>query len=207
MSNVNLAGNIPTPTVPPASIALPQSPGAFTLGTGVPPGGAGGGMSPAERAARQVEEQIRDHPTESLYAFDASGQLVYTKTGGQRDIGLNLAEIALLRGTVLTHNHPAGNSLSPADLQVAALGDLAEIRVVTSAARFILRRPASGWDWAYFRDTLEPVLLRQREQTLRDLLLAVNAGSLAEDEAHREYTHEVLLRVARELGLEYRREP
>src|SRR6266853_4929400 len=40
MSNVNLAGNIPTPTVPPASIALPQSPGAFTLGTGVPPGGA-----------------------------------------------------------------------------------------------------------------------------------------------------------------------
>jgi len=38
-SNVNLAGNIPMPTEPPASIDMPQSPGAVTLGTGVPPDG------------------------------------------------------------------------------------------------------------------------------------------------------------------------
>src|ERR1700730_1821577 len=31
ISKVNLAGNIPAPTVPPASIDAPQSPGAFTL--------------------------------------------------------------------------------------------------------------------------------------------------------------------------------
>jgi hypothetical protein len=38
-SNVNLAGNIPAPTVPPASIDAPQSPGALTLAIGVPPDG------------------------------------------------------------------------------------------------------------------------------------------------------------------------
>src|ERR1022692_3187971 len=38
-SNVNLAGNIPDPTVPPASIDTPQSTGSITLAVGVPPDG------------------------------------------------------------------------------------------------------------------------------------------------------------------------
>ena len=112
--------------------------------SGGPSGGGEGGMSPAERVARQLEDQIRHNPSETLYALDASGTVVLTKTGGRQDIALSLLEVARLRDTTLTHNHPAGNAFSRADIQVAAVGDVAEIRVVTPVARFVLRRPASG---------------------------------------------------------------
>ena len=51
------------------------------------------------------------------------------------------------------------------------------------------------------------MLQQQRAAVLRDLLIAVNDGRITEAEANQVYTHEVWTRVARALGLEYRREP
>jgi len=179
-------------------------------GGGTPPAGpprGGSAMPPAERAARQIEERIRHNPTESLYALDAAGAVVFTKAGGQRDIALDLLEVARLRATVLTHNHPGGNALSLDDLQVATIGDLQQIRAVTADWRFIMQRPAGGWDLTFFRRRLAPAYRRHWETVLRELLLAVNDGQLSEEAAAALHLHETWMRVARELGVEYRREP
>jgi hypothetical protein len=143
---------------------------------------------------------------ESLYAFDASGNMVLSKTGGQRDIELSLLEVARLRDTVLTHNHPRGTSFSGDDVQVATVADLVEIRVVTRQWRFSLRRPAAGWDLAFFRRSLDPAYRRHLEEVVHDFLIALIDGTMSEAEADTLYAHEAWTRVAMELGLEYRRE-
>jgi hypothetical protein len=162
--------------------------------------------SPLERIVRAQEDAIRHDPVESLFAFDASGNVVFSKTGGQHDIDLSLLEVARLRDTVLTHNHPAGTSLSRHDVQVAAVGDLAEIRVVTTEWRFILRRPGGGWDLNYFRRLIEPAYDYHWEQVLQELLLAVNDDLIPGADAASLHVHGAWTRVAGELGLEYRRE-
>jgi hypothetical protein len=167
---------------------------------------AGGAYSPLERAVRAQEDLIRHDSVESLYAFDVGGSIVFSKTGGQHDIQVSLLEVARLRDTVLTHNHPNGTSLSRHDLQVAAVGDLAEIRVVTADWRFSLRRPPDGWDLRYFRHLIEPAYHRLWEEVLQELLLAVNDDRIPGADAAALHLHEVWVRIASELGLQYRRE-
>jgi hypothetical protein len=163
-------------------------------------------MDRLERAVRAREDAIRHDAVESLYAFDVDGAVAFSKVGGRHEIDLSLLEIARLQNTVLTHNHPSGQSLSLDDVRVAMVGDLAEVRAVTATWRFIVRRPDRGWDFQMFRQQLEPAYRRFEEQVLRELLLAINDGRMTEGEAQVSHRHEVWIRVGRELGLQYRRE-
>src|SRR5438876_12431967 len=113
-----------------------------------------------ELALRVNEEAIRHAPVESLYAFDASGRLVLVKTGGPREIEATFLEVSRLRDTVLTHNHPGGKSFSLDDVQVAMIGDVAELRVVTADRRFRLQRPTEGWNLEFFKQSVVPAYQR-----------------------------------------------
>jgi hypothetical protein len=177
-----------------------------------PDGGNGGDpptspIDPCERAVRAREDAIRHDDVESLCAFDVAGTTVFSKVGGCHDIDLSLLEIAHLQNALLTHNHPSGLSLSLDDVRVAMVGDLSEIRAVTANWRFILRRPDPGWDFQMFRRQVEPAHRRLEEEVLRELLLAINDGRMTEGQAQVAHRHEVWIRVGRELGLQYWREP
>ncbi|MBI4319416.1 MAG: hypothetical protein HY675_13085 [Chloroflexi bacterium] len=180
--------------------------------------GAGGGHLPAERAIRQIEDQIRRNPAESLHAVDASGRVVLSKLGTQNEVVLDPTDLALLRDTIVTHNHPGGlvylssdprsqgNSFSREDIMAASQADVVEMRAVTPVWRFIVRRPAVGWgDWG--RD-LSPVFSQHRAAVTREFQEAVwVTHTMTQAEAEAQFSHEVWTRVSQELGLDYRREP
>lgn len=186
---------------------------------GTPPATPGGGYSAAEQVIRQIEDRIRRNTTESLHALDQGGNVVFSKQGGQSSVYLSPAEMAQLRGTMMTHNHPSGlsypasdprhggNSFSPDDIGVAASVGAAEIRAVTPVWRFIMREPASGWDEQYWQQVVAPSFVRHEADVRREFFQAIGNGTMTRAEAEALHFHEIWSRVAGELGLDYRREP
>jgi len=167
---------------------------------------------------REAEGLIRRQQTETAFAWDAAGRFVLRKDGARDRISFEDAEIALLRGTIFTHNHPQGlefagddprsygNSFSMQDLRLACYAELAELRVVTPRLRFSLKPPATGWDFAYWLAVMEPIYLRHKAEVSRELREAASSGTMTLAQAIAAHFHSICSRVSTELGLEYRRE-
>jgi len=167
---------------------------------------------------REAEESIRRQQTETAFAWDSEGSLGLRKDGARDRISFEDAEIALLSGTIFTHNHPQGlefaeedprfygNSFSMQDLRLACYAELAELRVVTPRLRFSLKPPATGWNFHYWLTVMEPAYLRHKAEVSRELREASSSGAMTLAQAIATHFHSICSRVAYELGLEYRRE-
>lgn len=95
----------------------------------------------------RIERQIRNLPVEHVYVLDADYNVVFNRTDGRYDrVTLSFAEVAAMRGGILTHNHPGGRSFSPEDVELAHGAELLEVRVVTARRRYSLKPPAGGWE-------------------------------------------------------------
>lgn len=96
----------------------------------------------------EVERAIRDLAVEHAYAFSVDGELLLHRTDdADSKVHFDDEAIALLPGTVLTHNHPGGRSFSETDVTFAMRVGLAEMRVVTARSRYVLRPPDDEWLW------------------------------------------------------------
>lgn len=125
-------------------------------------------------------------------------------------------EAAKAKDATLTHNHPFfyevlgpghvrqanGGSFSMADIAFATDWDVAEMRAVDQFHRHRMIRPAGGWG--------DKNAILARAQVLRDQLESEFNNRYREfpgpGGTHRAWLHEVWSRVAREFGLDYRRE-
>ena len=108
-----------------------------------------------------------------------------------------------MKDAVFTHNHPGGNSFSPEDIYLAAVYDIAEIRVVGKKYRHRLVRPAAGWSEQFWRSTIRPSLRKHQEDVTAELNDAIYKGRMTAEEAEQQYWHEIWSRVAKEIGFIY----
>ncbi|MGL5958902.1 MAG: hypothetical protein ACRCZZ_10020 [Phocaeicola sp.] len=105
-----------------------------------------------------TENEIRKNAKfETAVAFDAEGNVVIDKRGAATSVVFTREECALMKDCILTHNHPRGwrakegtlgrigNSFSKEDVLLAIYNDIAEVRAVTPAYTFSMKRPAEGW--------------------------------------------------------------
>ena len=82
-----------------------------------------------ESELERVEREIRSYAVEHAFAFSADGELLFHRTDETvSQVRFSHAELALLAGAVLTHNHPGGRSFSEADVRFAMRVGLAEMR-------------------------------------------------------------------------------
>lgn len=142
-----------------------------------------------------------------------------SKRGGRDLVMFTAAEMVRLHDTILTHNHPRamayppgdpraqGSSFSEDDVATAAAARVAEVRAVTPTWRFIMRRPPTGWDWDLWQTTIKPAYDRHQQGVRAEFQQAIVARTMTLAEAEARHYHEVWTLVARDLGLDYRREP
>lgn len=173
------------------------------------------GQRQARRQLRVTEQRIRTQPFESAYVYDSNGTLVLQKDGQQYSVTFTDAEIARMKGAVLTHNHPrglaypasdprsVGNSFSLEDLLLAAVANLAEIRAVTPKRRFSLR-PGPGRSWPD-EQVIRAEFVTIYQQVYTQSLQQIRAGALTVEQAEARHLDEVWRIVAKRLGLRYRR--
>ncbi len=187
----------------------------------VTPTGANRSASSQNRAAglrtlatnlRAAEDRIAGLPTEEAHAFAPDGRELLSRTGeavreeGLRGQGTYFKpdELARMRGAVVTHNHPMGNTLSRADVAMAMKHDFAQIRAVTPDRVYVLSVPKTGWGrwdgpqgasatWDYIHARLVPAW--------RDEVLS---GRMSQAEAERNVTEGILRTFADTTGLRYR---
>jgi len=167
---------------------------------------------------REAEDSIRRQSYETAIAWNKQGQQIFRKEGEQYQVVFGDDDLVLLNSAVLTHNHPRGlefpkddkrswgNSFSDADLQLACVAQLSELRVVTPRLRFSLKPSSSGWDEAYWTNLLAPSYLYHEGAVAQESVAAFDSGSLSAEDAESCFFHEVCLRVSRDLGLIYTRE-
>ena len=75
------------------------------------------------------ETAHRTDKVETAFAVDVNGAVVLDKSQGNvKAVSFTADEVAKVRGTVMTHNHPSGRALSADDLTFLKAADLHEIR-------------------------------------------------------------------------------
>lgn len=108
-------------------------------------------LSPVQalNPVQQVEQQIVKADHEIVVIFDAGGREIARFEGGATRTTVRITY--RWRNGTLTHNHPGLPSLSPADLNTCAKGDVRECRAVSvSMGRFVVCRAWKVGRWPYF---------------------------------------------------------
>lgn len=100
------------------------------------------------------EREIRTNRDESLFFYDAAGNVVSRLQGEGGRVIAPKGYVAP-RNAIITHNHPRalgqtgvraiGHSFSYEDLRTAINTDAQEIRAVTPTYTFSVKRPPEGW--------------------------------------------------------------
>ena len=158
----------------------------------------------ALRAARASEDAIRDDTRETVIVLDRIGREVLRRQGSRNVVPIYKSERELLRGATFTHNHPEDSSFSLADIvDIAAWGNVAEMRAAGSAYRYSMRPGPTGWPAAnVIRHAYRQAVPSARSRATR----AYRDGKIGIDQVRVEALHEVWTQVAQELDLVYHRE-
>lgn len=122
---------------------------------------SGATISDAVREKLGIHERASsDRDFEVATIIDPNtGEVVLVKPGTSNQVEFDALEQKLLKGTILTHNHPGGSSFSGADIIFAHDYELAEIRVTSgsgSSFKTVILRPIG-------RDTF-PVMGESRRE-------------------------------------------
>jgi hypothetical protein len=131
---------------------------------------------------------IRDH--EELYAFDANGNQVLYKVGGENFVKISTAEGLLLKGATFTHNHPLdpdGSSFSVDDIRVAQQSGAAEVRAVGGRYTYRMKVPFGASDKTWLVEAIERDIYNAN-------LKAIDNGTMSVAEANAMHYHEVWTR-------------
>ena len=155
----------------------------------------------------RVEREIRDLGFEYAYAFSLDGELLlHTTDEEDSHVGFNDAQLALLPGAVLTHNHPGGRSFSEEDVTFAMRVGLAEMRVVTARSRYVLRPPNAGWSWLLLK-SFPAVVELERHLLQRQLFSEIASGAMSRRQFELAYHHLLWERLSRRQLIDYSVEP
>jgi len=103
-----------------------------------------------EKSLLKHELLIKDLAKEVYLILDHKGSVLNSDINRQvknletRSAALCNADIKLLKGNVVTHNHPAETPPSSGDVRLFAENEIAELRVVTSSEAFSIK-PKGSW--------------------------------------------------------------
>jgi hypothetical protein len=135
-----------------------------------------------------VESQLVQLTFEVAFLYSVKGEELARVKGTARRVQLSNKHKELVRGGILTHNHPDGSFFSPADIELAHECDLAELRAVSlrdPLQVFILRRPEGGWrSREEFSELIHQAEIEMlgRHDTLKNSTLPAPLLALAERE-------------------------
>jgi hypothetical protein len=150
-------------------------------------------------AIRIAERDVAGRHIETVIVLDAQGHVLYMATGERDRVS---APVAMLRGSIVIHNHPDGGSLSRQDVRLMLDHGIVQMRAVTDAAVFVLDLP----DDTVWEDVEELVafLTDNVRASHRDLILD---GKMTYEESEQRRWHEIWTGVAEIRGWAYRMEP
>ena len=95
--------------------------------------------------------------------------MVFKKTNNAVNyVRFTQVEVGQMKGGILTHNHPRGTSLSPDDVRLAMIGDLAEMRAVGKRYGYSIKAGPGGWSEDLWNKTVQHEVSRVNQQVFSE---------------------------------------
>lgn len=85
----------------------------------------------------QLEDVIVHQDYETAGIYNAETGVMYIKDGEKSSVSFTPAEIKLMYGSVLTHNHPSGSPFSKEDLVMLGFAQAKEIRAIGRGTNYV----------------------------------------------------------------------
>lgn len=89
---------------------------------------------------RDREKEISDGRTETAVLFSPTGLELLHKPGDVSRVTFSSDELKMMKGGILTHNHPNGTPFSPDDISFMLKHGLSEMRVSIPNGTYVLQR-------------------------------------------------------------------
>jgi hypothetical protein len=167
-------------------------------------------LPPSEKIANQVEafeDKHIDRRSETALILDSRGEPLLEKAGTAHSVGFTASEVRIMKDAHLVHNHPSGQSLSPADLHLSINADAASIvavgrdKVTGKFWNYSFNRPPGGWpDYG----TVMRVRAEASAEIEAKLMQAVREGRLTPGEASARHHDEVWKLVQHRVDVGYK---
>ena len=161
---------------------------------------------PFDEQLEKHERTIIGRKTEMAILLDETGKTLFKKTSRAVNyVKFTKDELGRMKGLVLTHNHPSGQSLSIPDVRLAMAYNLTEIRAVGRLYRYSIKPRPGGWSEDLWTNVVESQTRIVHNEVFNEFMAAVRSGRMTQDEASLLHWHEVWTRVAQRTGLVYER--
>lgn len=162
------------------------------------------GEGDMESSLYDWEDEVRADDFETARVVTPEGIEVFTETQHEpHSVNFTGAQNALMKGNILSHNHPSGGSLSEADARVAHGRDLEEIRAVGTLkstgqkVEYVIKRPTTGWkSWYSSKGPADDYDILDNEVG-RELMRKATAGEITNQQANDAHMHEIWTRMSR----------
>lgn len=157
-----------------------------------------------DRIIRDAERHIKSLPNEVGIIFDYHGRELWRQHGDHTRLNIReAAELGLLSGNIITHNHPSNYSFSRADLGILVHFKVGEMRAVSDGyLHRVSLKPGVSYnaeditsEYSDLLDLFEPLLSAE-----------VKSGRMELDEANVKLYHEIVTRLAEKYKFTYTRE-
>ena len=169
-----------------------------------------------EKIVHRYEDQIKDLPTEKALIIDDKGRVILAKGGDRTSVEFTVDEVDKMKGAIVTHNHPnlgwgkddarsKGFSFSYADMELAIIADVKEMRAVSNGYRHSLKPGSGGWNDMKW-NKLDSTYKKYEKEVYGEFATKIITGNIKRDVAEVDYHHEINRRTAKELGIIYKRE-
>jgi hypothetical protein len=170
-----------------------------------------------EEKVAAMETRLRPQRFESAAVFAPDGRELLFKNGQERFVEFTDPEVALMRGAVVTHNHPGGwkfaeddprrggNAFSIDDVKLAAGAEAREMRAASPGYDHSIAPGPKGWNLDYYKSDILPAFRKHEKDVYSQGETDILAGRKTIAQFNADYYHTIWTRVADELGLRYSR--
>lgn len=152
------------------------------------------------------EEVLSRRKKETAVIYGPEGEYLFQKRGSENEIQFTREQSKRLAGSVISHNHPLGTSLSGQDICTLLLGKAVEVRAATVSGVYYMRAPRQ---WPAEINTVDKILAARRaidDEVKRECQELYKAGELTKAERHLRRVDETNRRFAERYGLDYGKE-
>lgn len=152
---------------------------------------------------KQDEAMLSKREKEAAVLYDGNGKTILTKMGTEQRVSFSKSEVKMMKGGVLTHNHPYSTTFSWADIDMLRRSQLSEIRATGNSGAFFMRQPAR---WPEEIDTTDKInkAYEMIEAKVEPIIAKrLESGRINVVEYNQIYQMHILDVFASKYGLEY----
>lgn len=160
----------------------------------------------AKEELLQDEKSLSARKKETAVVYDADGNFLFQKRGGESEVSFSRAEAKKLKGCIVSHNHPSGTSFSAQDIVLLHDSKAAEVRVSTVGGAYYLRPPRT---WPEEIDTGNKIIAQRKkieDEVKKECQALYRAGKITKIERFHRLVDETNRKFAERYGLDYGRE-